>query len=111
MRCDVEIIGVAASSVLALLGVWLGSVLASRAQERMWQRERRQRLDEVRRQAFVTFMAAARRYRSFVMDPSACIENVPHPTDGSPLPLLGEGARPYKDDYESAWSNVLLLAS
>jgi hypothetical protein len=107
---EMEIVAVLASSLLALGGVWLGGALSVRAQERTWHRERAQRRQDLLREAYGSFLAAARRYRAYLMDPIAEVTVVPHPADGEPLPLLGEQARPYKDAYESAWSNVLLLA-
>lgn len=100
----------AASSLVALLGVWLGAALSARSRERAWAQERRERGRESRQSVYAAFLVAMRQYIAYVTGPDAEVTVVTHSAQGYPMPVLaGEGADLYRVT-ESAYAELQLAA-
>lgn len=91
----------------ALIGVWLGGVLARRTQREGWQRDHdRQERESVRR-ACSAYVAAARRFTAHVKDVNTEITVVPNPEWGEPIHVVKDPT--FHLELETASADVLLV--
>jgi hypothetical protein len=96
------------SPIVALLGVLLGGVLSSRTQRETWSRDQERREREAIRSACAGYVAAARRFMSYVRDRNTKITVVSDPERG------GDKTHVLKDlsyhlEVENASAELLLV--
>ena len=91
----------------ALVGVWLGGVLTSRTQRHAWHREQDRREREAIRSACSAYVAAARRFASYVKDVNTEITAVPNPESGEPIHVVKDVS--FHLELETASAEVLLV--
>jgi hypothetical protein len=107
---SVDLLPALSGPFIALAGVWLGSWLSSRGQERIREREDRQRYREAARAACGEYLTAARQFDQYVKLPSTRIAAIPHPTGTHPIPLMDERGEPYQHALEAASAGLLFVA-
>ncbi|HEU5472726.1 MAG TPA: hypothetical protein VFV67_18925 [Actinophytocola sp.] len=93
--------------IAALIGVWIGGVLSSRSQRETWQREQERRERDAIRAAGGGYVAAARRFVSYVKDLNTEITIVPHLGSAGPIHVLQDPT--FHLELESASAEVLLV--
>ncbi|MEV0611725.1 hypothetical protein AB0I81_00255 [Nonomuraea sp. NPDC050404] len=98
------------SGLMALAGVGLGGLLASRAQERAWKREEQRRWRDARRTAYGEFVAAVREYRSFVSRPDARVEVWLRPDGTRLIPAIGPEGAEHQTKMEASFTAVQMVA-
>jgi hypothetical protein len=108
-RCDMDI-AVWVSGLTALLGVGLGGLLSSRAQDRAWRREEQRRWQEARRTAYGNLVAAVRQYRSYVSQPDTQIDVWTHPSGERLVPGIGGEGTTVQAAMEAAFTTVQMMA-
>jgi hypothetical protein len=105
--CDMTGLTLVMGPIAALLGVWIGGVLSSRTQRETWQREQERRERDAIRGACGCYVAAARRFASYIKDLNTEITVVPHPGPAGPIHVLQDPT--FHLELESASAEVLLV--
>ncbi|MFJ9656159.1 hypothetical protein [Streptomyces microflavus] len=104
-------VGVIVAGFGSLIGVLLGGWLTVRNNDRMAQRENVRQWRDIRLLACNQFLTAHRKYVSFILEPTAVITAIPHPRDTAQLmPFFDESGRPYKEELESTFTAMRLVA-
>jgi len=98
------------SSIVALVGVWIGGRLTFRTQEKGWKQTESQRWRDLRQATYGDFLAAVRRYRTYVGRNETRFELAPY-ADGIRLsPRLDEQGMVHKQALDAALAQVQFIA-
>jgi hypothetical protein len=98
------------SSIVALIGVWIGGRLAFRTQEKGWKQAESQRWRDLRQATYGDFLGAVRRYRTYVGRSEKHFELAPY-EDGIRLsPRLDEQGMVHKQALDAALAQVEFVA-
>ncbi|MFF5293050.1 hypothetical protein [Paractinoplanes globisporus] len=98
------------SSIVALVGVWIGGRLSFRTQEKGWKEAESQRWHDLRQATYGDFLAAARRYRTYVGRSETRFELTPY-ADGTRLsPRFDEQGTVHKQALDAALAQVQFVA-
>jgi hypothetical protein len=98
------------NSAVTLAAVGLGAWLTLLTQTRASARAGSQRWRETRIACYSRFLGAMRTYVTYIRQPTARIEAVPHPDRGHLVPLFDHDGMRYVEAAEAALAEVRLLA-
>lgn len=99
------------TGTVALLGVFLGGLLAIRNQDRLWSREHERRWRDIRLQTHGDFVAAYRAMMAYISSPDVTITSAPHPRrSGEMIPYFDEIGREIRERMEAAVTKIRLVS-
>ncbi|WP_432994868.1 hypothetical protein [Dactylosporangium sp. CA-233914] len=99
-----------AGPISALLGVWLGTRMSTRAQQQAWEQERVRHASESRRAAFSRHLIAIRAYITYATSHPQEISVVRNPDGTAPRPAFNDSGEAFREAIETTYTELQLVA-
>ncbi|MDX6739777.1 hypothetical protein [Actinocorallia sp. A-T 12471] len=97
------------ATIGTLVGVIFGGLLADHSQRKIWKQQNTEEWRGRQVEACLELIAAARKWRSYIMSAKARIELVENPTYGEPVPVFDETGSSLQAAAELSLAKVQLL--
>jgi hypothetical protein len=101
---------VSLSAVLALVGVWLGSLLSARSVDRAARREEAYRWRDMRRACYGAFIGSVRDLQAYVTGTDSQVTITLSPADGKLVPSFDASGLLHRQRLDACYADVQLLA-